>query len=112
MLFRSNWVEIDAYECCNPTTSTTTTAPPSYYSYTLGFGPSGVLACSDPSPIVYYAATATLSIGTTVYTDSSLTTPVSDGYYCMTCPNTSGINFFSVQAFFGGAGKVFSTTAC
>jgi hypothetical protein len=109
------WVEIPAYECCNDittTTTTTTAAPPSYYSYTLGFGPGSAGACSDPSPIVYYAATPTLSIGTTVYTDSSLTTPVSDGYYCMPCPNTSGINFFSVQAFFGGAGKVFSTAAC
>jgi hypothetical protein len=31
-----NWVEIDANECCNPTTTTTTTATPTTTTTTTG----------------------------------------------------------------------------
>jgi hypothetical protein len=31
-----NWQEIDAYECCNPTTTTTTTATPTTTTTTTG----------------------------------------------------------------------------
>ena len=33
-----NWVEISAYECCNPTTTTTTTAAPTTTTTTTVIG--------------------------------------------------------------------------
>lgn len=106
-----NWVEIAAYECCNPTTSSTTTVAPGPYTFSLGFGNSSAAACAA-TPTTYYSLTSTIAFGNTFYTDAACTIPVDDGYYCLSCPNATGVNFFLVNSFFGGAGKVFSTSNC
>jgi hypothetical protein len=71
-----------------PTPTTTNTPSPTptigYYTYNLGYDlSSSANACSDPSPIDYYLSPSLnpLNVGDTIYTDTSLTTPASDGYY-------------------------------
>lgn len=85
------WVEIPAYECCNPTTTTTTTVPvttttttttAAFYEFTVSFAEDGPTACAGlPGTTTVYAASNTIGINTFLYTDSALTTPVDNGYY-------------------------------
>ena len=71
-----------------PTTSTTsTTTTTTFVTFSLTYSASsGATACSDfllpTNRNFYYAAPgATLTIGTILYTTSTLTTPVPNGYY-------------------------------
>lgn len=89
------WVEIPAYECCNPinptttTTSTTTASPttttttsspgPSYgiwnlYSNQFSTSTSTICLQTAPYVTVYTSTLGPLGIGVTLYTDTSLTT--------------------------------------
>ena len=63
------------------TTSTTTTHVPTYFKYYLTNAYiSGALACAQSSfPITVYSDDATLNLGSTLYTDSALTTPFPGG---------------------------------
>lgn len=91
-----NWQEIDAYECCNPTTSTTTTIPvstttttsnPGYYTWTVYFGESALDACGQTTPSTVYTSGPDFT-GSTLYTDTALTTPItpSSGYLALNTP--------------------------
>jgi hypothetical protein len=73
------WEEILTYECCNPTTSTTTTGAPTVYDYIGGYGSSSAgQACFGGMTQTYYSTTPYGSItnGTVVYSDAGLTTPI------------------------------------
>lgn len=67
--------------CCPSTTSTTTTAVPSY-SYTGGFDfSSGDSACNNPiTNITVYSADSSLVLGSFVYPEPDLTGGLADGY--------------------------------
>jgi hypothetical protein len=90
-----------------PTLTTTPTQTPTqtigYYIYSLGYDASSAsTACSDfaISPIAVYAPLVGgpgPNIGETLYTDSALTTPASNGYY------SNGVAWYLVT---GGAGVV------
>lgn len=88
------WVEIPAYECCNPTTTTTTTAAPafSYFAnYSTASGPEACYQAQDQFSI--YTA-VTIGNGVEVFTDEALTTAASNGYYSVsgaTYHVTSGV---------------------
>jgi len=91
-----------------PTVTSTPTVTPTqtigYFTYSLGFsGSSAVDACSNfASPGTYYAPLAGgpgPNIGETLYTDSALTTPASNGYY------SNGVAWYQVT---GGSGLVTS----
>jgi hypothetical protein len=91
-----------------PTVTTTPTVTPTqtigYFTYSLGFsGSSAADACTNfASPGTYYAPLAGgpgPNIGETLYTDSTLTTPASNGYY------SNGVAWYQVT---GGAGLVTS----
>lgn len=81
------WEEILTYECCNPTTTTTTTAPSTtttttttviVYSFIGGNGyNSKGESCFAGQTSTYYASVPEGSVtnGTIIYTDSSLTSP-------------------------------------
>lgn len=75
------WVEIPAYECCNPTTTTTTTAAP-FYLFELAGDNSAENSCGSlPATENYYSDTNDIGIGTYLYYDTALTSPVDDGWY-------------------------------
>jgi hypothetical protein len=89
-----------------PTPTTTNTPSPTptigYYTYSLGYDlSSSANACSDPSPSNYYLSPSLnpLNVGDTIYTDTSLTTPASDGYY------SNGTGWYLVT---GGSGLITS----
>jgi hypothetical protein len=91
-----------------PTVTTTPTVTPTqtigYFTYSLGFsGTSAADACTNfASPNTYYAPLAGgpgPNIGETLYTDSALTTPASNGYY------SNGVAWYQIT---GGAGLVTS----
>ena len=87
------------------TPTTTPTASRAYWEYTLGYDASVALnACSNysSSPTVFYGAPGDgpgPNIGEVLYTDSGLTTPVSDGYY------SNGVAWYQV---IGGSGVITS----
>jgi len=91
-----------------PTVTSTPTPTPtrSMWVYSLGYDAnSASTACSDysSSPITVYAPLEGgpgPNIGETLYSDSGLTTPVSDGYY------SNGIAWYQVT---GGSGEVTSS---
>ena len=75
-------------ETPTPTPTSTTTPTPTFgfYTYSLGYDASlEATACTNfvSSPTNYYISPTQnpLNIGDTVYSDSGLTTPASDGYY-------------------------------
>ena len=86
-------------------TSTTTTTAPT--SFSLGYDEFNFFtSCTDfgTSPSTYYAATgATLQVGTTLYTNQTLTTLVADGFY------SNGVNWWRVRF---GTGVINSTGSC
>ncbi len=92
-----------------PTTTTTPTPTPTqtigYFTYSLGYDvASSATACSDfgSSPSDYYAPLAGgpgPNVGETLYTDSALTTPASNGYY------SNGVAWYLIT---GGAGLITS----
>lgn len=91
------WKEIQAYECCNPTTTSTTTAAPTTTSTTTvapttstttTAGPTVLFrtaefaetVCNEPATLALYY-TAPLGTGTLLFTDAGLTTPYSTTSY-------------------------------
>ena len=81
------WVEIQAYECCNPSTTTTTTTSlttttttsnPGYYTWTVYIGEGEGGACAQTTPTTVYTAGPDLT-GSVVYTDTALTTTLIPG---------------------------------
>ncbi len=91
------WKEIPAYECCNPTTTTSTTAAPTTTSTTTvapttttttTAGPTVLFrtaafaetVCNEPATLALYYA-APLGTGTLLFTDSGLTIPYSTTSY-------------------------------
>lgn len=88
-----------------PTITPTVTPTPGYAIYSLGNGVSSSAACLA-SPTTYYGQPDELdgpSVGETLYTDTLLTTPVSDGFY------SNGVRWFEVT---GGAGLITSAALC
>jgi hypothetical protein len=91
------WKEIPAYECCNPTTTSTTTAAPTTTTSTTvapttttstTAGPTVLFrvsdfaetVCSQPATLALYYV-APLGNGSEVFTDAGLTTPYATTSY-------------------------------
>ena len=65
-------------------------APAGYFTHALSTGDSALLVCSQTvSPVIYYSADETLTLGSLLFTNSSLTTPVADAHY-----SADGIQYF------------------
>jgi len=81
------WVEIPQYLCCNGTGGSTTTTTTNGGGVTptafiLPYWIGVIQACSESaqSPAVFYSASTYLSAGSTLFTNASLTTPVTSGF--------------------------------
>ncbi len=116
-----NYKEIDAKECCNytttttttvapttttsttvaPTTTTTTTVFPGYYTWVAGKNTSAATACAEPTAPVYSAVTP-LTFGVILYEDTALTIPAAVSFYA-----TGGIAYEV-----NGSGSIISETLC
>jgi hypothetical protein len=116
------WKEIPAYECCNPTTTTTTTAAPTTTTsttvaptttttttaapieFTRGYYLNSEDACSTTSTpgLVFYSSSSSITAGISVFQDSGLTTPVTLGYVI---PD-------AMTRYLVGAGGVLSVLTC
>jgi len=84
------------------TTTTTTTLAP--VALSLGYNSSSALTACGASQTTYYVANGyTLTTAPFIYTNSSLTSPVSNGFY------SDGTNFAIVT---GGNGSVTGTNTC
>ena len=73
------WFEIPTYNCCNDTTSTTTTAAPT--SFTKSYWNNVTDACNTTSQgnVTFYSSASSISAGISIFSDSGLTTPVTTG---------------------------------
>jgi hypothetical protein len=77
------WREINVKECCNyvPTTTTTTTAgAPTAFERSYYYNTFNACNSTTDGSITFYSTSSTLSAGITVFTDLSLTTPVTEGW--------------------------------
>ena len=84
----------------NTATSTPTPTPTiGYYIYSLGYNVGSPITACSATPSNYYLSPSDnpLSVGDTIYTDTSLTTPAPNGYY------SNGVATYEV---FGGAGMI------
>jgi hypothetical protein len=92
----------------SPTQTPTNTASPtqtiSYYSYSLGYGATIQESCNNSNtPTNYYGSVSGgigPNVGEFLYVDTSLSTPVNNGYY------SNGTSWFQVA---GGLGEITST---
>lgn len=120
------WKEIPAYECCNPTTTTSTTAAPitttsttvaptttttttvGYFTWQMAASNiSAEDACNggNSGTVTLYTLEPMLDLGVVLYIDSELSITVTDGFYAY----SEGITSYGVT---GGAGEITSDTAC
>jgi hypothetical protein len=88
-----------------PTLTSTPTATFGYYTYSLGTGSTANLACADFSSApntIYGTVSGGIgpNVGEYLYFDTSLTTPVQNGYY------SNGTAWYQVT---GGAGQITSS---
>jgi hypothetical protein len=92
-----------------PTPTTTNTPSPTptigYYTYSLGYdaGSSSAACLATPSNYYLEPSLNPLNVGDTIYTDTSLTTPASDGYYAGTVGGQTGWYLIT-----GGSGLITS----
>ncbi len=126
-----NYKEIDANECCNytttttttvapttttsttvaptttstttiaPTTTTSTTVFPGYYTWLAGKNTSAATACAEPTAPVY-SSVSPLTFGVILYEDTALTIPAAVSFYA-----TGGIAYEV-----NGSGSIVSETLC
>ena len=88
-----------------PTPTTTNTPSPTptigYYIYSLGYDAGSSSTACGAVPSNYYLSPTLnpLNVGDTIYTDTSLTTPASDGYY------SNGTGWYLIT---GGSGLITS----
>ena len=88
-----------------PTVTTTNTPSPTptigYYVYSLGYDAGSPVTACGAVPSNYYLSPSLnpLNVGDTIYTDTSLTTPASDGYY------SNGTGWYLIT---GGSGLITS----
>jgi hypothetical protein len=83
------WREINVKECCNyvPTTTTTTTAgAPTAFERSYYYNTFNACNSTTDGSITFYSTSSTLSAGITVFTDLSLTTPVTEGWVILNQP--------------------------
>jgi hypothetical protein len=100
-----NWKEIDAKECCNyvaPTTTSTTTEFPGYYTWLMGRDTDASSACGAIPVLTIYSAVTPLNLGVILYEDAALTIPVPIAYYA-----TGGIAYETDIT-----GQIISVTPC
>lgn len=84
-----NWKQIDAKECCNPTTTTTTTVTPTTTTtttvtanqFTLGYWLSEEDSCNTTTAgnAIFYSPSVSLTAGSVLYSDAGLTTFATQG---------------------------------
>jgi hypothetical protein len=91
-----------------PSISITPTPSPTYTEFTLAYsiidGGNACVSYPTVNTSTYYAAPgSTLTTGTIIYTDSSLTTPAPDGFY------SNGVDYWNTG---GGSGNLQNQTAC
>lgn len=128
-----NYQEIDAKECCNPTTTTTTTAVPTtttsttveptttttttveptttttttefpgYYTWLIRKNISAAAACAEPSTAPVYSTVSPLNLGVILYDNISLTSPVAPSWYAI-----GGVAYEVVD----GTGEIVTETLC
>ncbi len=106
-----NWKEIDAKECCNytttttttiaPTTTSTTTITPTTTTTTTGVYTYNVAQCCGGDPITLYSSSPSIIVGTVLYTNIGLTTLYNGTAYIIflgSCPPSSYTNGTLVNA--------------
>lgn len=85
------------------TTTTTTTAIPSYSFLLVYDNINCNNACLGIEPLTYYSADPVLGAASVLYTDSGLTTPTTNGFY------SDGVDCFTV---IDGVGTINSVSSC
>ena len=77
------WYEIPEYLCCNGTTNTTTTqggVTPTAFIKSYWTSVSNACNSTTEGSLLFYSSSSTLDIGTAIFTDASLTVPVTQGW--------------------------------
>jgi surface protein len=82
------------------------------YTYSAGYDVSNPTNACSATPSIYYSSASTLSNLGYIFTDTTYTTPAPNGVYCLTCPNNSGIETFSINSSLANPGQLFSVTTC
>jgi hypothetical protein len=120
VLLNTNGFETGGYTLCSilptltqtptvtqtPTNTSTSTPTPTptigYYTYSFGYDASSTVTACSATPSNYYLSPSDnpLSIGDTIWTNTALSTPASNGYY------SDGIGWYLVT---GGAGVIGSS---
>jgi hypothetical protein len=120
VLLNTNGFETGGYTLCSilptltqtptvtqtPTNTSTSTPTPTptigYYTYSFGYDLSSTVAACSATPSNYYLSPSDnpLSIGDTIWTNTALSTPASNGYY------SDGTGWYLVT---GGAGVIGSS---
>ena len=87
------------------------TPTPGYFAFSLKYDVVGwTEACATGSTATYYSNSNTLNSFSILATDTLLTLPAPDGYYCVgSCPNAVGKDWIQVG---GGAGIIQGTSSC
>lgn len=89
-----------------PTTTTTTTAYPGPFGFNSVFGVSYIAVCGSVDvPLARWATSSPVVLGTFIYQNFAMTTPVADGWYFVPSANTA----YEVT---GGLGQVTNIQAC
>lgn len=107
------WHEIQAYECCNyipsPTTTTTTTqgggVTPTAFIQSYWLNTDDACNTTTYGSLVFYSSSSTIEAGIAVFTDASLTIPVTLGRVILAGP-------FNMTKYLVGAGGVLSVYSC
>lgn len=75
------WFEIPSYDCCNDTTTSTTTGGVTPTSFTRSYWANPQDGCSTTAAgnLVFYSASSTIAVGISIFQDAQLTIPVAAG---------------------------------
>ena len=100
----------------NTPTPTITNTPsptpsPGYFAFSLKYDVVGwTEACATGATATYYSNSNSLNTLSILATDTLLTLPAPDGYYCVgSCPNAVGKDWIQVG---GGGGQIQGTSTC
>ena len=84
------WYQIPEYLCCNGTTNTTTTqgggVTPNAFIKTYWTSISNSCIGTIEGTLLFYSTSSTIEAGVTVFSDASLTTPVTEGFVILAGP--------------------------
>ncbi len=107
-----NWRQINADLCCNPNGSTTTTTTAggggvTPTAFVKGYWTGKYNSCNTTTAgnLVFYSASTDVQAGITVFSDATLTTPVTDGWVIQAGPD-------NMTKYAVGEGGVLSEYVC